>query len=142
MIIISTLMYFGAFSQQLVSVDNRLRAKYSDDALLDMQQNRPDDLEYFTWFLDNAYVIKEVGFSGTENLPKLRYFDKETKQAGAEVTDFDEENFNIMEYDIEVYVNESRAYLIGNTGKALVLLSNRDLTEKYNKYRRMHYENN
>jgi hypothetical protein len=106
-----------------------------------MQQNLPEDLEYFTWFLDNSYIIKDVGTSGMDRFPKLRYFDLETKQAGAEVTDFDEATFNIMEYAFDVGGNDATAYVIGNTGKALVLLSNKDLTEKYNKYRRMHYEN-
>ncbi len=141
-LIIALLMGMSIFSQQLASIDNRLRAKFTDDFLLEMQQNRQDDLEYFTWFLDNSYVIKDVGTSVSDRFPKLRYYDKETKQAGAEVVDFDEQNFNILEYAFEIDEKESTSYIIGNTGKALVLSSNRDLTEKYNKYRRMRYENN
>lgn len=143
LVILIVLLFAGvsSFSQQLASIDNRLRARFSDEYLLYMQQNLPEDLEYFTWFLDNSYIIKDVGFSGMDRFPKLRYFDAETKQIGAEVTDFDEATFNIMEYAIDADGNETKAYVIGNTGKALVLLSNKDLTEKYNKYRRMHYEN-
>lgn len=143
LVILVFLLFVGlsSFSQQLGSIDNRLRARFSDEYLLYMQQNLPEDLEYFTWFLDNSYIIKDVGTSGMDRFPKLRYFDLETKQAGAEVTDFDETTFNIMEYAFDVGGNDATAYVIGNTGKALVLLSNKDLTEKYNKYRRIHYEN-
>ncbi len=143
LVILVSLLFVGlsSFSQHLTSIDNRLRARFSDEYLLYMQQNLPEDLEYFTWFLDNSYIIKDVGPSGMDRFPKLRYFDLETKQAGAEVTDFDETTFNIMEYAFDVGGNDATAYVIGNTGKALVLLSNKDLTEKYNKYRRMHYEN-
>lgn len=143
LVILVFLLFVGicAFSQQLGSIDNRLRARFSDEYLLYMQQNLPEDLEYFTWFLDNSYIIKDVGPSGMDRFPKLRYFDGETKQVGAEVIDFDEVTFNIMEYAFDIGGNEATAYVIGNTGKALVLLSNKDLTEKYNKYRRMHYEN-
>ena len=106
-----------------------------------MQQNLPEESEYFTQFLDNSYIIKDVGSSCMDKFLKLKYFDGETKQVGTEVTDFDEATFNIMEYAFESGENETKAYVIRNTGKALVLLSNKDLTEKYNKYRRIYYEN-
>ena len=129
-----------AFSQTL-PIDNRLRAKYSEEELLDMQRNRPEDLEYFNWFVENSYVIKEAGVSDLPNYPKLRYMDHETKSVGCEVTEFNAESFNIMEYAIGIKQKKSVAYLIGNTGKVLVLYSNDDLTEKYNEYRRKRYEN-
>lgn len=141
-ILLSMLVISGitAFSQSL-AIDSRLYAKYSEEDLLDMQQNRPQDLDYLNWFVENSYVIKDVVNPGVLDYPKLKYMDRETKMEGSEVTDFDAENFNIMEYGFEIS-KSSNVYLIGNTGKILVFYSSDDLTKLYNEYKRRHYENN
>ena len=142
-ILLSMLVVSGitAFSQTL-PIDSRLYAKYSEEDLLDMQQNRPQDLEYLNWFVENSYVIKEVADPEVLNYPKLKYMDRETKMEGSEVTDFDAENFNIMEYGFEIAAKSSNVYKIGDTGKLLVFYSSDDLTKLYNEYKRRHYENN
>ncbi|MBQ5458027.1 MAG: hypothetical protein IIT61_04830, partial [Bacteroidales bacterium] len=93
-LVISVITAFSQVSQ----IDSRLYAKYSEEELLDMQQNRPYDLEYLNWFVENSYVIKDVANPEALNYPKLKYMDKETKMESSEVTEFDAENFNIMEY--------------------------------------------
>ncbi|MBQ1605916.1 MAG: hypothetical protein IJK62_06550 [Bacteroidales bacterium] len=137
-LVISVITAFSQVSQ----IDSRLYAKYSEEELLDMQQNRPYDLEYLNWFVENSYVIKDVANPEALNYPKLKYMDKETKMESSEVTEFDAENFNIMEYGFEILARSSNVYLIGNTGKILVFYSSSDLTKLYNEYKRRHYENN
>lgn len=134
------LIGFGVFSQTL-PIDSRLYARYSEEELQNMQQNNPEDLEYFNWFVENSYVIKTVANPGTLDYPKLRYLDNETKSVGCEVTEFNADNFNIMEYAVNVEPKKSVAYVIGNTGKVLVFYSKEYLTELYNEYRRKRYEN-
>ena len=129
-----------AFAQTL-TIDSRLYAKYSEEDLLDMQQNRPRDLEYLNWFVENSYVVKEVADPEVLNYPKLKYMDKETKMEGREANEYDAENFNIMEYGFEISAKSSNVYKIGDTGKLLIFYSSRDLTKLYNEYRREHYEN-
>lgn len=106
-----------------------------------MQQNRPADLEYINWFVENSYVIKEVANPDALNYPKLKYMDKDTKMEGSEVTEFDAATFNIMEYGFEIAAKSSNVYMIGNTGKILVFYSSDDLTKLFNEYRRKRYEN-
>ncbi|MBQ2077381.1 MAG: hypothetical protein II471_07705 [Bacteroidales bacterium] len=137
-LVISVITAFSQVSQ----IDSRLYAKYSEEELLYMQQNRPYDLEYLNWFVENSYVIKDVANPEALNYPKLKYMDKETKMESSEVTEFDAENFNIMEYGFEILARSSNVYLIGNTGKILVFYSSSDLTKLYNEYKRRHYENN
>ena len=137
-LVISVITAFSQVSQ----IDSRLYAKYSEEELLDMQQNRPYDLEYLNWFVENSYVIKDVANPEALNYPKLKYMDKETKMESSEVTEFDADNFNIMEYGFEILARSSNVYLIGNTGKILVFYSSSDLTKLYNEYKRRHYENN
>jgi len=134
------LMGIGAFSQTL-PIDSRLYAKYSEEDLLNMQQNLPSKLEYLNWFVENSYVIKDVANPEGLNYPKLKYLDKETKMLGSEVNEYDAENFNIMEFGFEISQKSSNVYLIGNTGKLLVFYSGKDLTNLYNEYRRTRYEN-
>jgi len=142
MILIASLFVVVAtFSQQTVSVDNRLIAKYTEEELSEIQRNNPADIEYLNWFLDNAFVIKEIRNPESADIQKLRYLDKETKMAGAEVTEYNPETFNVMEYKISILPNSSNYYKIGNTGKVLVFSSGEDLTRRFNEYRRMRYEN-
>lgn len=134
------LMGFGAFSQ-VSSFDSRLYAKYSEDILLNIQNNDPADIEYLNWFVENAFVIKEINDPESSAYPKLRYLDKETKMEGAEVTEYNPETFNVLEYSYEISAKSSNAYLIGNTGKLLVFYSGETMTKLFNEYRRTHYEN-
>ncbi len=134
------LMGIGAFAQSL-PIDSRLYAKYSEEDLLNMQQNLPSKLEYLNWFVENSYVIKDVANPEGLDYPKLKYLDKDTKMLGSEVNEYDAENFNIMEFGFEISQKSSNAYLIGNTGKLLVFYSGKDLTNLYNEYRRTRYEN-
>lgn len=133
-------MAMGVFSQS-VTIDSRLYAKYSEESLQEILQTNPADIEYMNWFVDNAFVVKEVRHPETSTYPKLRYIDKETKMAGAEVTEYNPDTFNVMECAFVIDSNESTAYLIGNTGKVLVFSSNKDLTKRFNEYRRKHHEN-
>ena len=73
-LVISMMTAFSQVSQ----IDSRLYAKYSEEELLDMQQNRPADLEYINWFVENSYVIKEVANPDALNYPKLKYMDKDS----------------------------------------------------------------
>ncbi len=144
-IILSFMLIFAgyyAFSQQ-VTIDERLYAKYHESDLQAILQNHPNDIEYMNWLLDNSYVIKQLHESeyNISKYPKLKYFDKETKMAGAEVTEYNPENFNIMEFDFEIDYKNSNAYLIGNTGKLLVFYAGQDLTTLFNNYRKTTYGN-
>lgn len=141
MLMVAVLTGVAVFSQQLVPIDDRLRAKYSDEDLLEIQRNNPADIEYLNWFLDNAFVVKEIRNPESTDIQKLRYLDKETKMAGAEVSEYNPETFNVMECKITILQNSSNSYKIGNTGKVLVFPSREDLTRLFNEYRRMHYEN-
>ncbi|MBQ5572342.1 MAG: hypothetical protein IIT38_05660, partial [Bacteroidales bacterium] len=64
-LVISMITAFSQVSQ----IDSRLYAKYSEEELLDMQQNRPYDLEYLNWFVENSYVIKDVANPEALNYP-------------------------------------------------------------------------
>lgn len=106
-----------------------------------MLSHNPAGVEYKNWFLDNAYVVKQISDPESSPFPKLKYWDKETKMAGAEVTEYDSETFNVMEYSYDVLPKKSNAYLIGDTGYLLVFYSGEDLTTLFNEYRRANNEN-
>lgn len=135
------LMGFGAFSQ-VSSFDSRLYARFSEEDLLEIQRNNPVDIEYKNWFVENAFVIKEIENPESSNYPKLKYFDKETKLDGAEVNEYNPETFNVMECSYELLAKSSNVYRLGNTGKIIVFYSREDLIKLFNEYRRAHNENN
>ena len=53
------LMGFGAFSQAL-PIDSRLYAKYSEEDLLNMQQNLPSKLEYLNWVVEIRMLSRKL----------------------------------------------------------------------------------
>lgn len=134
-LLVTTLAFANVFSQQSLSIDDRLYAKYQAEDLQAIQASNPANIEYLNWMLDNSFVIKDINSPEANNFPKLRYLDSETKMPGAEVTAYDPENFNIMEFDFEIDYKKSNAYLIGNTGKLLVFYSGEDLTKFFNNYK-------
>lgn len=135
MLLVMTLAVLNVFSQQSVAIDSRLYAKYQEEDLQNILSNDPSQIEYLNWMLDNAYVIKDINSPQANNFPRLKYFDKETKQTSSEVSEYNPESFNIMEFDFNIDYKKSNAYLIGNTGKLLVFFSGEDLTKLYNNYK-------
>ena len=139
-IMLLSLSFLIGFAQQSnVEPDGRLYARYDAEYLSFLKNNRPNELLYLNWYLDNAFVIKEMSVESASVFPKLRYLDKETKLPAGEVMDYDE-NFNIMEYFTEYAPDAKPAFAIGNTGKVLVLYSVDDLNVKFNNYLEL-YEN-
>ncbi|MDR2835385.1 MAG: hypothetical protein LBV69_04200 [Bacteroidales bacterium] len=136
------LLFFAASSiyslqaQTSHYVDPRLNQVFEQEYFSYLQTNAPQELIFLNWYLDNSYVIKEVGLEKCQNLPYLKYFDRTTKTVGNNVEDIDMgdlANFNVFLYDVSDGNNTS-SYRIGDSGKVLIMLSNKMITEQFNNY--------
>ena len=116
------------------SVDPRLRVKYTDEYLQDMAQNSPNELKYLNWYLDNSFRIIDITPEKCEYLPYLKHFDPETKTIGDNVTDVNQEDFNVFYYSFERKYDKPTTYRIGSSGKAIVFFSQKDLASNFNKH--------
>lgn len=115
-------------------VDSRLEEVFSETYIQNLTENHPNDLDYLNWYLDNSYVIIEISPEKCEYLPYLKHFDPVTKSVGENVIDLDQENLNVYRYSFERLYDKSTTYRIGDSGKAIVFISQKDLATNFNKH--------
>ena len=133
-ILIMALAFTGVYAQQQGSVvpDSRLYAKFQADDINNLVNRMPQEIIYWNWFVDNGFVVKKTTPELASNYPPLKFMDKDTKLAAREEVEYNEANFNIMEYDFEILPDKTNIYRIGETGYIVNILSNRDLVVKFN----------
>lgn len=124
------------FAQQQNNIvpDNRLYSRYQSDDINNMMANSPQDIKYWNWYLDNGYVVKQTSPELAQKFPALKFYDKDTKMAAEEEVAYVEGSFNIMAYDIDIQIDRTRTYRIGDTGYIVNVLPSSKLVEKYNKF--------
>jgi hypothetical protein len=123
------------FAQNEVSPDSRLLAKYQEQDLQNMLANSPEKIDFLNFTLDNSYVVIDVESEKAQSLPVLHYFNKMDKAIGAAVVSINEGSLNIYDYYFDRKLDKAVTYRIGDTGKAIVFYSNKELTHAYNQYR-------
>lgn len=103
-------------------IDKRLYDVFEADFLEALQRLSPSQLQYYNFFLDNIYEIKELPEGKTSTYPTV------------EIADLD--NINILKLinDLELKrdYNSPTIYLIANTNKLLVLISEKEFVKKFN----------
>jgi hypothetical protein len=134
--LISLVVVANVFAQQQASVvpDNKLYSKFQTEDINNMLSLSPQEIEYWNWFANNGFVVKKSGIDEAQKYPFLRFFDKDTKEAGEIEVAYDEASFNIMAYDFDIKMDKSTVYRIGDTGYVVCVYSSSKLADKYNKY--------
>jgi hypothetical protein len=116
------------------TADPRLSAVYSEEYLTNLTINRPSQLRYLNWCLDNSYEVIELSAEKVELLPFLKNFDPTTKTIGTNAVSIDENAFNLYLYSFERKYNSKTTYRIGSTGLAIVFDSEKNLAKNFNIY--------
>lgn len=124
-------------SQSNIEPDQRLKAIYSEQDLIQLKNNSPEIVDLLNFQLNNAWFI-----AGEEVLPKVQdspflyYIDKESGQASdIRVEEIDPENLNIAEFYVERDYNKHVFYKVGNSGVVLGFYSIKEFTNMYNNYK-------
>ena len=112
------LLSISAFSQ--ADYDKRLLAKFSEEKILKLQEEKPQVLNYFTYYLDNGYkLVDPKPGKDYSQYPELKL-----KKSG---------EINLFELDIEHPLNTNGYYRVKNSNKILLLIPRSTLTKSYNK---------
>jgi hypothetical protein len=103
--------FFSAFTMAQ-DVDQRLLVKYSDAELVDMKKSANDNYELLVYSLDHAmsitnYSPEKGGSQGTVEMPDL--------------------SKTYLELGYELKESENQIFQIGNTDKAVLILSRKVL---------------
>jgi len=115
---------FSAIAQ--ADFDERLLAKFSEERILELKNDQPQVIDYWTYYLDHSYEIVDQANSGkafqTDETVKIK----------------DLEAFNILELGLTMDRSASKIYRIKGTDKFLRLYSNNEFVLGYNKSRNKH----
>ena len=125
------------FSQENLKIepDSRLYEVLKSSYIENLLHNTPNQIFYFNYLLEHSYIITDFSTDKDFEYNELRKIDPETKKITNElITNSNLLNFNILKYKCS---NEGKRtyYKIGNTGKMLIMLSNREVTKGFNDYR-------
>lgn len=128
----------GGTAQTIVKADERIKAVYEESYIATLEEKNPQVLEYLNFSLDNGYFIDEsFPPDKYETLPELFVIDPATKKVIQEsVTGEMIHGINILACRFERADNARTYYRIGDTGKVIVLYSVKELTAKFNEYKK------
>jgi hypothetical protein len=103
--------------------DERLLAKFSEERIIELKNDQPQVIDYWTYYLDHSYEIVDQATSGksfqTDEVVKIKDLD----------------SFNILELGLTMDRSTSKIYRIKGTDKFLRLYSNNEFVLGYNKSR-------
>ncbi|HLV52428.1 MAG TPA: hypothetical protein VKY29_00305 [Cryomorphaceae bacterium] len=120
--IVSLFALFAVSAGAQQNTDPRLKVKFSEERLSELAKNHPSVIEYWTFYLDNAYVVSTVE-------PGKNVQDLQT------ISIDDPNDFNILALDIHPVENASGYYLIEGTDKMLIVHSSEKIAELFNAHR-------
>jgi hypothetical protein len=111
----------GGVANAQLDYDQRLLAKFTPERLTKMKSEHPEILAYWTYYLDESYVIVDSEVSG------------KAMASESEVQILDLANFNILDLGLTMDRNQRQTFAIQGTNKYLVLMSNNRFVDKFNR---------
>ncbi|HBS85488.1 MAG: hypothetical protein A2W91_16910 [Bacteroidetes bacterium GWF2_38_335] len=133
--ILLILLIFAAisvFSQNTGNIDTRLYAKYSSEYLEKLRAEHPEKLDYLNFCVHNqCYVVDMPG----KPVPAIEL--TKTEDPGYQITASDLLNFNMLEYNIFSSVNDQKYYKAGNSGKMIIVRSEKMMRQLYDNSKRI-----
>ena len=118
-------------------IDQRLNAKYSVEYLNNLKSQDPAALDYLNYFVENVYRIIDMPDKQIVCLDLMRV-DVANNQP---ITLAEMKNFNFYNYNCTILPDKRMFYKIKNTGKLLIIVSEKDLKDSFSNYQRLN-ENN
>jgi len=114
-------------------IDQRLNDKYSIEYLNDLKSQDPAALDYLNYFVENVYRIIDMPDKQIACLD-LKRVDVTNNQP---ITLAEMENFNLYKYNCTVLPDKRMFYKIKNTGKLLIIKSEKELKDSFSNDQRL-----
>jgi hypothetical protein len=116
------LFTFAQNEPATTTIDERLYAVFEADFLERLQSQSPAQLQYYNFFLDNIYEIKELPKGKTSSYPTVA------------IPNLNHINILKLINDLELKrdYNSPTVYSIANTNKLLVIISEKEFVKKFN----------
>lgn len=116
------LFIFAQKESATATIDQRLYEVFEVDFLERLQSKSPSQLQYYNFFLDNIYEIKELAEGKTTTYPEIV------------IKDLDHINILKLINDLKLKrdYNSPTIYLIANTNQLLILIPEKEFVKKFN----------
>jgi hypothetical protein len=123
-------------AQDINKPDKRLYEAFGKENVEFLLQNNPDLIEYYNYYLDNAFVLVQHNVEKTSSIvqkyPRLILKDP---LFSYDIPDISKgtKSINILKYIYNLKQNESSTYWIDKSGIAIVFYSVKTIMGNYNK---------
>ncbi len=130
------LVSFFCFSSLMAQVqaDSRLQARFSSNTQSTLLLQDSTIIEFWNYFLDNGYYLKDVGIK-TNNMTDFYTIPAKDPTTGLPFSVSNEDpalsTFNVLKFDFEVSNNAYTFYKIDST-QAIVFYPKKVLTQMFN----------
>lgn len=130
----------GAQSSLSDTPDARLYEAFGTERVNFLQQNNPDLIRYYNFYLDNAFVLVQhpaEKVSGNVNACPLLVLNNPALKADVPDMKKGTKSINILKYGHQIANDRSTTYRLDDSGIVIVFLSAQELTAKYNASRNL-----
>lgn len=117
------------YAQKNSSFSNKLLEKYSAKELKNLSENNPDSFIVLNYAAEKGYYFMDIPSGKNISFTKIE-----------NVSNQDLENFNPLKYNIEYFKEKQNYYILGDTGKLLVLMSVKSLKQYAKQENKSTYE--
>jgi hypothetical protein len=116
LLLIVFLCTIGIYAQESTEISKKLLAKYSNKTLQKLSENNSDSMLVLNYAAEKGYYFMDIPSNKNIVFEKIE-----------NVTEKDLETFNPFKYNVTYFKEKQNYYILGDTGKLLVLMSLKDM---------------
>ena len=123
-------------AQDLFEIDDRLFFRFTESQLDDIASVNPNQITYLNFYVNNSYFFQDADIIPNQKLQDYQdVFQHLSLPSDYQLDEpINEDNFNILMFNLKFFENKSTAYLFGYSNLLLVLRSKKVINEMFNEY--------
>jgi len=126
----------NTYAQDLPEIDDRLFFRFTQSQLDDIAAVNPSQIKYLNFYVNNSYYFEDAGIIPSQKLQDYEdVFEHLSLPLDYQLDEsINEDNFNILMFNVNFFENKSTAYLFGDNNLLLVLRSKKMINEMFNEH--------
>lgn len=125
-------------AQDLTDFDARLLFRFTLSELETTASVNPSQIDYLNFYVNNACFFQEIEAIPVEkinDIPNILDFLALPEGYDCDEDAVSKENFNILMYDVDFFLNRKSAYRLGNQNLLIILRSKKEINNMFNQYK-------
>jgi hypothetical protein len=110
--------------------------RFTQSQLDDIAAVNPSQIKYLNFYVNNSYYFEDAGIIPSQKLQDYEdVFEHLSLPSDYQLDEsINEDNFNILMFNVNFFENKSTAYLFGDSNLLLVLRSKKMINEMFNEH--------